>query len=167
MTDIRKLLKAGKTRRWHTEFVVGGDQTLADHSWGVARILTYLWPDSEHQVIMACLDHDLAEAWLGDIPAPAKESFPEINDAFQKAEAQIEKDLGIRWYCALTTEDRQRIRAADMLESLHFAIAQAGMGNTNFIPVMTKITTMIQTLTTEMSQSDAEKVWKFFTELMK
>jgi 5'-deoxynucleotidase YfbR-like HD superfamily hydrolase len=63
---------------------------------------------------MAALYHDVPELILGDIPATAKWSFPEVQKAFEKAEKKVMDDLGLEF--VLSPEEKNKLKMADMLE---------------------------------------------------
>ncbi len=63
--------QAGLVRRYHT-WAVTRDQTVAEHSWQVARVLLAIWPDVPRHLIIHCLTHDLGERAGGDLPYPVK-----------------------------------------------------------------------------------------------
>ena len=81
---------------------------------------------------MAALYHDVPEIILGDIPATAKWGYPEIKQAFDKAEQKVFKDLGLVF--VLTPEEERRLKMADMLELVLYTKRHSG-GN----PQMKKI----------------------------
>ena len=63
---------------------------------------------------MAALYHDVPEIILGDIPATAKWDYPELHQAFERAEKKVMDDLGLNF--VLTAEEKNRLKMADMLE---------------------------------------------------
>ena len=81
--------------RFHTVAMQAERQTVGAHSYAVSILIDQLWPDSTKQLIMASLYHDVPELILGDIPATAKWSFPEVHKAFEDAEKKVMDDLGL------------------------------------------------------------------------
>ena len=69
---------------------------------------------------MASLYHDVPELILGDIPATAKWSYPEVQKAFEDAEKKVFEDLGLIF--VLTAEEKNRLKMADMLELVLYSI---------------------------------------------
>ena len=63
---------------------------------------------------MAALYHDVPEMVLGDIPATAKWAFPEVMQAFERAEKKVMDDLGLNF--VLSPDEKNRLKMADMLE---------------------------------------------------
>ena len=100
--------------RFHTVAMQAERQTVGAHSYAVSILIDQLWPDSTKQLIMASLYHDVPELILGDIPATAKWSFPEVHKAFEDAEKKVMDDLGLIF--VLTPEEKNRLKMADMLE---------------------------------------------------
>lgn len=100
--------------RYHTVAMQSERQTVGAHSYAVSILIDQLWPDSTKQLIMASLYHDVPEIVLGDIPATAKWSYPEIQQAFEKAEKKVFDDLGLIF--VLSPEEKIRLKMADMLE---------------------------------------------------
>ena len=68
---ILKVLEGGEVKRYHTMPTIG-EQTVANHSWGVAVILSWLKPDISPKALLKALTHDVAEKQTGDMPAPTK-----------------------------------------------------------------------------------------------
>ena len=56
----------------------------------------------------------MPEIVLGDIPATAKWSYPDVQKVFKKAEQKVMKDLDIDF--VLTDRELNRLKMADMLE---------------------------------------------------
>ena len=67
---------------------------------------------------MAALYHDVPELILGDIPATAKWDYPELHQAFERAEKKVMDDLGLNF--VLTAEEKNRLKMADMLELIMY-----------------------------------------------
>ena len=100
--------------RYHTAPMQFERQTVGAHSYAVSILIDQLWPDSSKQIIMATLYHDVPELILGDIPATAKWGYPEVQQAFDKAEKKVFEDLGLIF--VLTPQEKDRLKMADMLE---------------------------------------------------
>ena len=116
-TNIKTLMTAWDAQfllRFHTVAIQAERQTVGAHSYAVSILIDQLWPDSSKQLIMAALYHDVPEMVLGDIPATAKWAFPEVLQAFEKAEKKVMDDLGLSF--VLTPEEKNRLKMADMLE---------------------------------------------------
>jgi len=126
-TNIKTLMTAWDAQfllRFHTVAIQAERQTVGAHSYAVSILIDQLWPDSSKQLIMAALYHDVPEMVLGDIPATAKWSFPEVLQAFEKAEKKVMDDLGLTF--VLTPEEKNRLKMADMLELVLYSHRHSG-----------------------------------------
>ena len=120
--------QSGNVTRWHTIPTIKS-QTVAEHSWGVAMICRQLWPDN-YTLIEAALCHDLGEGFTGDVPWPAKMSNERFKLELEEMELLYLKRLDCNVW--LNTVDREKLKIADMLEVLYFALEEINMGNQNF-----------------------------------
>ena len=100
--------------RYHTVPLGGLRQTVGAHSYAVVVLLDQLWDNCSKNLLLSALYHDVPEIVLGDIPATAKWSYPEVQKAFKKAEQKVMKDLDIDF--VLTNRELNRLKMADMLE---------------------------------------------------
>lgn len=110
------LLRGGGVRRYHAHPGIA-PQSVAEHSWRVAVLCAYLWPDRP-QLVTAALYHDVAEGLFGDLPAPAKRALPPAAaDALAEIETEYERYLGIERHAgSLCVEDYRRLKIADYTE---------------------------------------------------
>ena len=134
---MKKIRTGGKVKRWHTVTTIQ-QQTVAEHSWGVAMICRKLWP--EDKVLMeAALCHDLGEGLTGDVPWPVKQA----NFVFKKHLDEIEGDEQERLGCSvlLTSQQKSRLKVADMLEMICFAVEEIELGNKNMQEVFNRYMT--------------------------
>ena len=90
-TDARM---AGDVRRYHT-WPVHHQQTIAHHSWNVARILLEIWPDAPRSAIVYAITHDLGEVGTGDIPFPIKRENPDLKAIMDRLEHAVVEGLGL------------------------------------------------------------------------
>jgi len=100
--------------RYHTVPLGGLRQTVGAHSYAVVVLLDQLWDNCSKNLLLSALYHDVPEIVLGDVPATAKWSYPEVQKAFKKAEQKVMKDLDIDF--VLTDRELNRLKMADMLE---------------------------------------------------
>jgi hypothetical protein len=84
------------------------------HSYAVVVLLDQLWDNCSKNLLLSALYHDVPEIILGDIPATAKWSYPDVQKVFKKAEQKVMKDLDIDF--VLTDRELNRLKMADMLE---------------------------------------------------
>jgi 5'-deoxynucleotidase YfbR-like HD superfamily hydrolase len=116
MTKERILLlrECGNVRRCHT-FPHVGEYTVGKHSYDVVMLILVLWPNSSMALVRAALQHDLAERWLGDVPATAKWDHAELAEAYRKAEASVETNHALA-VPGLTSLEAHRLALADRVE---------------------------------------------------
>jgi 5'-deoxynucleotidase YfbR-like HD superfamily hydrolase len=105
-------LRGGGVRRYHTHPGVS-PQSVAEHSWRAAVIAHYLWPDRSH-LLRAVILHDVAEALIGDLPAPTKRM--DAGAALTDLETEYEKYIGISRFMSLDSEDQTRLKIVDYAE---------------------------------------------------
>jgi 5'-deoxynucleotidase YfbR-like HD superfamily hydrolase len=121
--------QAGFVKRHHVN-PSDAVQTVGHHSWGVAMILDYIWPDAPKKVILAALRHDVPERWTGDIPAYVKWRYPDLASSMNTAEAGVERLLG--YDLELTQHEAAALKVADMLELMMFSLHRSSMGDKYF-----------------------------------
>lgn len=109
---------SGKVRRWHTHANL--NQTVADHSWGVAAILLLIHPDPSQSLLREAIFHDCGELIIGDIPAPSKLALiADLREALAKEEDSARLKMGIPRQ-PLTAEEAVWLEMADKLEAYIF-----------------------------------------------
>lgn len=121
-------------KRFHTARV--DTQTVGHHSAGVAHLICFFHPNPSADLLKAAIYHDLAEV-IGDIPAPTKWKYPEINSAFTNAEAEynVNHEISVE----LTEEEADWLRLCDALELMLTAWEQYHAGNSFALPIFYKI----------------------------
>lgn len=121
------LREAGAVRRLHTARTLR-QQTLAEHSWGVAMLVLELMPSARATLLHWALTHDLHELETGDTPAPTKWKHPAIEDALRAAECAWDRCyLSARH--SLSTAERQVFKWADMAELVAWTREELLLGN--------------------------------------
>lgn len=123
--SLLTLIKAGITKRWHTKLTLK-EQSVAEHSWGVAMIVNHIYPNNA-ALIMAALTHDLHEIESGDIPYPFKKKYPEVGRQIGLQEDQFCRDNGIDF--ALGEEFKHALKWADMFELYLYCRREISLGN--------------------------------------
>jgi 5'-deoxynucleotidase YfbR-like HD superfamily hydrolase len=127
--NIHDVIMGGCTKRYHTWPIVGDEQTVGYHSWGVAVILTMICEPST-KLLKAALFHDMAEHHVGDTPAPAKWANPRFAEELRTIERIEEERLGIdRVLEALSSQEKWHLDLADLLELCSFAYMEIKKGN--------------------------------------
>lgn len=97
--QLMEILEAGEVQRFHT--CAGVDkQEVKSHSWGVAVIADYIMgaEGCDHEkvaVLRLAMYHDVSEQATGDIPAPVKWDYPEIQEILAHAEEAWERRVGL------------------------------------------------------------------------
>jgi hypothetical protein len=113
--------------RWHSNPVAAlrnsGD-TVNAHARRVQTLCHGLAAHLGHPLIYsdllrAALYHDAAEAVLGDMPSPAKERFPALAAAYEKAELAVLIEMGHTWN--LTRLESDMLCLCDKLDALLWA----------------------------------------------
>lgn len=105
----------GKVERCHT-IPHNSSYNNAAHSWGVAMLMHLIWPEDFQRLALFCLCHDIAEAWVGDIPSPLKKYSQEVNLAVSILEKRINNQLKLPDESELSSEDIEKIKFCDNLE---------------------------------------------------
>lgn len=118
----------GRTERCHN-IPHHGSYNVAAHSWGVAMLLYYIWPEDFPRLVIYCLAHDVPEAWVGDIPSPTLTYTPGLKSSIEQLEIAILHKIGLKSTTELPKEDQEKIRACDQLEFWLWAKEQQAHGN--------------------------------------
>lgn len=121
------LREAGAVKRAHT-YLHHGDDTIGNHTYNMLCLLDELNPQATLNTYKAILFHDAAERFTGDIPAPAKQSCPELKKAAKRMEHDIERHYRID--VPLTPEEKGWVKGVDKLEYLLWCEEQMALGNT-------------------------------------
>lgn len=106
-----------------------GSYSNGAHSWGVAMLMWYLWPEDFPRLAIYCLTHDVPEAWVGDSPAPVGRYVPGYKDEVGKLETRINHSLGLPAEHDLDLADYEKLKACDRLEFWMWSKEQLHRGN--------------------------------------
>lgn len=140
--DIAKFIvqsrAGGRTERCHN-IPHHGSYNVAAHSWGVAMLLYYIWPDDFPRLAIYCLAHDVPEAWVGDIPSPTLKYTPGLKDVVENLEVKLLYKIALRSTTELSREDEAKVRACDQLEFWLWAKEQQAFGNRYVQEAITEI----------------------------
>jgi 5'-deoxynucleotidase YfbR-like HD superfamily hydrolase len=126
--NLIDILSGGEVKRYHTMKTIG-EQTVANHSWGVAVILNWLKPDISKVALLKALSHDVAEKRTGDMPAPTKWNNKDLACELRRVEKEIEEELGVDY--DLDAEEQEYFKQSDLFELLLYCVNQRSLGNTN------------------------------------
>jgi 5'-deoxynucleotidase YfbR-like HD superfamily hydrolase len=152
-----RLWHSGRVKRWHA-FPIIGEQTVADHAWGVALIVAEIAEDElSISLLKAALTHDSPELLTGDMPYQTKKRWPELAQTLLTAEMEVEREYGIDFH--LNVKQREILKWADMFELLMFADAQRNLGNRNVVEMQR----LAYSLVTEAPTVSAYKLLERFT----
>lgn len=130
LARLKLMRSAARVGRNHTVPTIR-NQSVGEHTFGVMAILFEVAGDDKDfdlDVVRAALNHDAMEVITGDVPAPAKWLYPEIEMALRSAESQISNSYQLSPY-TLTPRQIQMIKFADLLELAIYSIEELDMGN--------------------------------------
>lgn len=127
---------AGLVRRYHT-WPISREQTVAEHSWHVARLYLTLFGIDEMSgpVWEYILWHDAAEIVTGDLPFPVKVNNQDLKQACDRIEADALSKMQVI-LPQLTSEQKKRVKLCDILEMWEYGIEEFQRGNQFSIPVI-------------------------------
>lgn len=123
------ILRASLIKRYHNRASLGGD-TVGRHSFGVAWLCWFLTNGNPSALLLlAAMQHDIAEACVGDIPAPVLRAGARASVV--ALEAQVLARFDMPDYEAMLPEDERRLlKMADRLEGLLYSGFEVrGLGN--------------------------------------
>jgi 5'-deoxynucleotidase YfbR-like HD superfamily hydrolase len=134
--QVVKLIQHGyDVTRWHTMRSLR-PQDLAQHSWAVAMMVMSLFngEDSDKCILVqAALEHDLAEAHVGDMPRTAR------TDEHRALEQRVANQHSIFHDSILPANLRQWLAAADLIEAGMHAQREVALGNSSFVEVVARV----------------------------
>jgi hypothetical protein len=122
----------GRVERCHT-FAHHGSYSNAAHSWGVAMLMWYLWPEDFQRLAIYCLTHDVPEAWTGDQPAPVGRYVHGFREQMGSLEKRLSYRIGLPSEHDLDQEDYAKLKACDALDFWMWCKEQERLGNQNAI----------------------------------
>jgi len=147
MTDIQKVAfqiksvrEAGAVRRCHI-LPHKGEHTIGSHSFGALSLLLILNPSPSLGLVKAVLWHDVAERWVGDMPATTKSVFPGLGHLYEQCEAEIIKKLDL--FPALHFMEQAWLKSVDTLDLMLWALEEYNNGNADVLPVYDKCYTSL------------------------
>lgn len=125
--DSLHILRDGANiKRFHTARTLR-QQSVGEHSHGVAMIIHAIAPSVRKELIIAALTHDLSEIVTGDTPAPVKWAHPLIAKALDSVELSFFNEMRLR--IDLNPVEVHLLKWADMFELLLWAYEETLMGN--------------------------------------
>lgn len=141
---------AGRVGRWHAHPTIH-EQTVADHTYGVLQWLAFIVPPENmtKRILLAALNHDIAEIYTGDIPFTAKRLYPDLKQALDHAEADIHSRLNASW--KLLDSEVAALKYADLTDMGFYAIREYTLGNKFMVPVIDNIIAELDRICNEFS----------------
>ena len=113
---MRAIILTGSVWRWHTYRAMAHvRETVADHSRHMVELHHQLFGKPSEDMEFAIRVHDAHEAFLGDLPAPAKTVHAALAVVYQVAAAKIDDENG--WAVFLVNEDHDRLKFLDRLSA--------------------------------------------------
>ena len=119
-------IEGGRVERCHC-FPTITNPTVAQHTFNAVSLLLCLCPDPTINMIKALQFHDVAERFLGDMPATAKWKFPDLKEVYERIEWLILDTNGM--YPKLSETERKWVAAMDMLEFFLYIKHEERLGN--------------------------------------
>lgn len=133
---------AGGIKRWHIHPVVH-QQTVAEHSWNVARILLALWPEAPRELLVEALFNDTGEIATGDPPSTLKQRHPNLRDMYSKMEHDARVEMVLPWGLPgphpIIGHESWALKMADMMEMLEYALGEMRLGNRNMCMITIRL----------------------------
>lgn len=147
--------EAGRVARWHAHPTIH-PQTVADHTYGVLQWLAYLVPraDLTKRLMLATLNHDVAELFTGDIPFTAKRAYPQFKTVLNEVEDDLHERLDVVF--ALTAKEESLLKFADLAEMGHYALRERVLGNSTMDEVLDNVINALIKLVSEWDNEGDE-----------
>lgn len=142
-TEVRSdTRQAGNVMRYHTWPTIR-QQTIADHSWNVWRIINAIWgisygTDIPHHVTEHIMLHDCGELRTGDAPYPIKRDNPELKRVMDRLEDESLAEQGI-FLSKITEQWKWRIKVGHTIEMMEFGLEELLLGSAHAGPVVLRM----------------------------
>lgn len=124
---IFNLMDSGEVLRFHSSPGIT-KQKVSEHSWGVAMLCQYLYPEGSKDLLLAAMTHDCAEIKTGDIPAPVKWEDESIKAILDKIEDNFNEEHGIQFYKNLNETEKKVLKMADVLDGMIYCVRRLDHG---------------------------------------
>ena len=118
--------EGGEVERCHC-FRTIGNPTVGQHTFNAVSMLLILCPDPTINMIKALQFHDMAERFLGDMPATAKWKFPHLKEDYEVCEMRILGENGM--LPALDEREKMWVHLMDVLDFYMYCHEQMLLGN--------------------------------------
>lgn len=126
---------AGRVTRFHTWERIR-EQSVAEHTWNVLRILLAIWPDCPREVLVEVMFHDVGERVSGDAPYPTKAENPALKremDRLEDAGRLAMTRWGVVAHMPLTEEAHAIFKMAEFIEMWEYALDEVALGNASCV----------------------------------
>jgi 5'-deoxynucleotidase YfbR-like HD superfamily hydrolase len=148
---LRLILEGGHVERFHT-VPTHLRETVGHHSFCVAWLTCLMSPaDTGPSValLMAALQHDIAEVETGDIPAPFKRRNPAVKIECDVQEAGALAAHGLPDFAAgLTDHEAVILKLADSLAGMAFCLHERKLGSRHIITSFANFSQYVYSLLT-------------------
>lgn len=145
------------TRRYH-QYHTHGIDSVGKHSAGVAMFCAIIDPQCSRDVLFSCLTHDLAEAVVGDLPAPTKRALsPRARAEFDDLEES--KLIEHKMVVGLSKSEGLLVKLGDYLDGLSFCIEERRRGNTELNEVAETYVSYLAQLYNTLFTMDTPPGW--------
>ncbi len=122
---------AGQVLRYHT-WPVHRQQSVAEHSWQIARIMVTIWPECPRMLLLHAITHDVGEM-AGDVPYPFKRNNPELKHQMSRVEEQVHRSMTTHWKLPPPPEMpemyHQFFKLCEYIEMWEYGLQEQNMGN--------------------------------------
>lgn len=123
---------AGRVKRYHTWPYIR-EQSVAEHSWQLLRILLCIWPTVPAHVMSYVVRHDCGEIKTGDAPYPVKAENNDISVGMNRVEEEALAELEATGFLILgedvTDEEKWVVKTAEFIEMWEWGAEELLMGN--------------------------------------
>lgn len=137
---------AGLVTRYHTWTRIR-EQSVAEHSWQVARILLAVWPKAPRHLVIHALVHDLGEQGTGDLPWPVKARNAVVKAEIDELEAAHHLSMCHPWglppTLMLAPEEKATFKLAEEIEMCEWAWSEMNLGNQRASLVLRRIEPLV------------------------
>lgn len=123
---------AGRVARYHTWPHIK-EQSVAEHSWQLLRILLVIWPTAPAHVLAYIVRHDCGELTTGDAPYPVKANNPVLGAEMNRIEEeglQLQIDAGFLYLGPdVDLDEKWAVKLAEFIEMWEWGAEELLMGN--------------------------------------
>lgn len=123
----------GDVQRYHIWPTVQ-KQNVGHHTFNVLRIYIEMFGAPNPNVTVAIVYHDAGELGTGDIPFDAKRANPDLAQVAERIDSEVAYTVsnGLYHEGIVTAEEAAKIKCADLVEMLEFAIEEMRLGNVHY-----------------------------------